>query len=56
MLKIKTFADYQNEYKQSVENPEAFWEEKASHFTWRKKWDKVLNWNFKDYKIGRAHV
>lgn len=49
MLKIKTFADYQNEYKQSVENPEAFWEEKASHFTWRKKWDKVLNWNFKDY-------
>ena len=51
MLKIKTFADYQNEYKQSVENPEAFWEEKASHFTWRKKWDKVLNWNFKDYDV-----
>lgn len=51
MLKIKTFVDYQNEYKQSVENPEAFWEEKASHFTWRKKWDKVLNWNFKDYDV-----
>lgn len=51
MLKIKTFADYQNEYKKSVENPEAFWEEKASHFSWRKKWDKVLNWNFKDYDV-----
>lgn len=51
MQKIKTFADYQNEYKQSVENPEAFWEEKANHFSWRKKWDKVLNWNFKDYDV-----
>ncbi len=45
---LKTFDEYKSAYKQSVEQPEAFWGEIAGHFTWRKKWDKVLNWNFKD--------
>lgn len=51
MLSIKTFADYQSEYKKSVENPEGFWADKANHFTWRKKWDKVLDWDFSDYDV-----
>jgi acetyl-CoA synthetase len=34
-----------------VEDPEAFWSFVASHFQWRKKWDSVLNWNFKEPKV-----
>ncbi|MEP4781731.1 MAG: acetate--CoA ligase, partial [Algibacter sp.] len=34
-------------YRKSVINPESFWEEMAEeHFLWRKKWDKVLSWDF----------
>lgn len=45
-FRITSFEQYQNEYKKSVEDPEAFWADKAEHFLWRKKWDKVLEWNF----------
>jgi acetyl-CoA synthetase len=31
-----------------VQNPDAFWAEIAENFTWQKKWDKVLDWNFKE--------
>src|SRR5688572_19222320 len=48
---ITSFDDYKKQYQFSVENPEAFWAEIAEKFTWRKKWDKVLNWNFKEPKI-----
>ncbi|MEM7105607.1 MAG: acetate--CoA ligase [Bacteroidota bacterium] len=44
--RIKTFADYQDTYKKSVEDPEGFWAEQALTFHWRKPWDKVLDWNF----------
>jgi acetyl-CoA synthetase len=44
---IKSFEEYQEVYQKSVENPEAFWEEQAESFTWRKKWNKVLDWDFK---------
>ena len=45
---IKTSKDYQETYRKSIENPEAFWGDIAEHFYWRKKWDKVLDWNFKE--------
>ncbi len=45
-FRINSFEEYQNEYTKSVENPEQFWADKAGHFQWRKKWDKVLEWNF----------
>lgn len=48
---INSIAEYHSEYKKSVENPEAFWAEKASPFLWRKKWDQVLNWNFEQPDI-----
>lgn len=48
---IKSLAQYQEAYKKSIEQPEAFWASIAEHFTWRKKWDKVLNWNFKEPKV-----
>jgi len=47
-LKITSFEEYKQVYRQSVEQPEQFWEDIAENFLWRKKWDKVLEWNFKD--------
>ncbi len=46
--RITTFEEYQTEYKRSVEKPESFWAEKAESFLWKKKWDKVLEWNFSE--------
>ncbi|HEY9004771.1 MAG TPA: acetate--CoA ligase [Ohtaekwangia sp.] len=43
---IRTFEDYQEQYKKSIEHPENFWSEVAGNFYWRKKWDKVLEWDF----------
>ena len=51
MKKINSFEEYQSEYKKSVANPNAFWEEKASTFLWKKKWDSVLNWDFETPSI-----
>ncbi len=51
MATINTLEQYHLEYKKSTENPEQFWADKAEQFTWRKKWDTVLNWNFAEPKI-----
>ncbi|MCC6252881.1 MAG: acetate--CoA ligase [Bacteroidia bacterium] len=48
---IKSLDDYNQQYKRSVEAPEEFWGEIASHFTWRKKWNKILNWDFRTPQI-----
>jgi len=50
-FQIKSLEEYQLRYKQSVEKPEAFWADIAESFLWRKKWDKVLDWNFTEPKI-----
>ena len=43
---------YKEMYKRSVEDPEGFWAEQADEFiTWFKKWDNVLEWDFKEPKI-----
>jgi acetyl-CoA synthetase len=46
MKSIESFADYEQAYQKSVENPESFWSEIAEQFTWRKKWSRVLEWDF----------
>ena len=44
---IKNFAEYYQVYRNSIRNPELFWEEIAEeHFRWQKRWDKVLDWDF----------
>ncbi len=44
---IKNLEEYFQVYRKSVQNPEQFWEEIAEeNFIWRKKWDKVLSWDF----------
>ena len=49
---IKHLEEYFQVYRKSVRNPEAFWEEIAEeHFLWRKKWDKVLTWDFNTPEI-----
>lgn len=48
---IKSFNQYKKEYARSVKDPEAFWAEHAEQFTWRKKWDKVLEWDFVSHDI-----
>jgi acetyl-CoA synthetase len=48
---IRNFDDYLEQYKNSVEQPEKFWCSVAENFTWKKKWDKVLDWNFKEPRV-----
>ncbi len=48
---IKSFEQYKEAYKKSIEDPAAFWSSVAEHFTWRKKWDTALEWNFTEPKI-----
>jgi acetyl-CoA synthetase len=47
-LRIRDFQSYEAEYQKSVDDPESFWADKAEAFSWRKKWDKVLEWNFEE--------
>ena len=48
---IKSQSEYDAAYKKSVDQPELFWSEVADNLLWRKKWDKVLEWNFTEPKI-----
>ncbi len=50
-FQIKTLDQYHQDYKKSVDDPEGFWGTVAENFLWRKKWGKVLEWNFKEPKI-----
>jgi acetyl-CoA synthetase len=50
--KINSIEEYYSEYKKSIENPEKFWAEKAETFLWKKKWDKVLDWNFSEPNVN----
>ncbi|MBN3581181.1 acetate--CoA ligase [Algoriphagus aestuarii] len=44
--RIHTLSGYLHEYQKSVTQPEEFWARIADSFHWRKRWDKVLKWNF----------
>lgn len=44
---ISSFEEYQTAYQQSLQDPEGFWAKEAETFNWRKKWDKVLDWEFR---------
>ncbi len=48
---IKNHEQYKAAYQKSKTDPEGFWGEVAEGFQWRKKWDKVLDWNFKEPKV-----
>jgi acetyl-CoA synthetase len=43
---------YQQMYRQSLEDPDTFWATQADKFvSWFKKWDKVSDWNFDNVSI-----
>ncbi|WP_126244618.1 acetate--CoA ligase [Chitinophaga rhizosphaerae] len=44
---LKSFDEYKQAWQHSVTDPEGFWANVADHFYWRRKWDKVLEWDFK---------
>jgi len=44
--RIHTLSGYFHEYQKSVTEPEQFWARIADSFHWKKRWDKVLEWNF----------
>jgi len=48
---IKGVDEYNEIYKKSIEDPEKFWAEKAEELHWFKKWDKVMDCDFKDARI-----
>lgn len=50
-FQIRSLEEYQSVYQKSVTDPEGFWADIASNFFWRKRWDRVLDWNFTDPKI-----
>ena len=43
---IKSLDEYHRLYKQSIEQPDVFWADRASELHWFKKWDKVHESNF----------
>ncbi len=49
---IKSMEAYREAWNKSVQDPEGFWGEVASHFLWKKPWEKVLEWNFREPSIN----
>ena len=45
-IRIRTLEEYHEDYRQSIEDPDAFWAAAAEPFTWRKKWDTVRGGEF----------
>ena len=47
----KNIEEYNKLYKHSITNPEKFWADVASSFIWKKKWSKVLEYDFSKPKF-----
>ena len=47
----KNIDDYNNLYNHSTTNPEEFWSQVADSFLWKKKWSKVLEYDFSKPKF-----
>jgi acetyl-CoA synthetase len=50
--KINTLGGYIHEYQKSIQDPEHFWEQLADGFHWRKRWDKLIDWDFDSPKVN----
>jgi acetyl-CoA synthetase len=49
--RITSLTQYHETYRKSVEQPEAFWADVAAEFQWKRKWDRVLDWNFDSFDV-----
>jgi acetyl-CoA synthetase len=45
---IKSMKEYKDLWEKSIKDPEKFWGELANQLDWFKKWDKYLEYDFKD--------
>jgi acetyl-CoA synthetase len=52
--RIKSMAEYEKRYRQSLRDPEKFFAKQAAELTWFKPWKKVLRWKapFAEWFIG----
>jgi acetyl-CoA synthetase len=50
-FQIRSLDEYKKAYQKSIDDPEGFWNEIASAFQWRNRWDKTLEWNFKEPSV-----
>ncbi len=52
--RIKTQAEYERLYRESIEQPERFWERETSELVFDKKWNELVSWNlpFAQWFIG----
>ncbi len=48
---IRSLDQYNMAYSYSLSHPEEFWAGVAEHFVWKKRWDKVLDWNFTEPSV-----
>ena len=49
---IKNWEEYEALYRQSIDNPEDFWEKQArKYLSWEKEWDFVLQYDFDEANI-----
>jgi acetyl-CoA synthetase len=48
---IKSLEQYHEAYQQSIKNPDGFWGNIATYFQWKRRWNKVLEWNFTEPRI-----
>jgi len=49
--RIDSMEAYHQAYEKSVSNPHEFWSDIANEFVWKKRWDNVLNWDFKSFDV-----
>jgi len=48
---ITSLEAYREAWQRSIEDPAGFWSSVAEHFTWRRRWERVLTWNFTEPKV-----
>ena len=58
---VQSLEQYHTAYADSLRNPEGFWADVAQHFTWKKPWESVLEWNFTEpavtwFKGGKLNI
>ena len=56
MQRIKTLSEYFKKYELSEKDPESFWSEIAGSFTWKKNWNKELDWVLKKQIIKNLNT
>jgi len=52
-FEIKNLEEYDKNYTAAIQNPEEFWATIAKeNFTWKRPWNKVLDWDFSIPKVS----